>query len=219
MKNYIRGFIAISMVCNMAAMAEEGWEQNPDTSTKDSKDFSIRIAIGSAPGINEVESDVFASGALNSDGGGIIEILAVKRYWSKSTPNIGGLFGGGIFFGGNNGYYSGGTEVELSAFGGIIEGGFISRAGNNFVFEITPYIGAGGTTVNITGYTEGTAPYVLYGIKSGAFILLGDSIELGLELGYGGFTSEAEMNNGFLSGDITYSGDGFRGGVVLSVNF
>ncbi len=212
MKSYIKGIVVLAMVCGMSAIGEEAQE-------KESKDFSIRVSLGSASGVDEVESNIINSGALEDEGGGQLEVLAVKRFWSKNNPNVGGLFGGGIFLGGNSGKYGNGDEVELSAFGGMIEGGFIAKAGEFVVFELAPYVGLGGATVNISGFSEGSAPYILYGIKGGVFFLLGEFVELGVEAGIGGFSSEIEVEIFGNTGEATYSGDGFRGALVLVIKF
>ena len=200
-------------------MAEEDREQKPDTTTKDQKDFSIRIALGSAPGIDEGEI-LGSSGPLNDEGGAQVEVLLNKRFWSKNNPNIGGVLGGGIFSAANSGQDgSGGDTFDLTAFGLIAQGGIVAKLGNYIVIEAMPYLGAGGASVEITGFSDGSAPYFMYGVKGGIFAQLGNSVELGIEAGYHGFSSEVELDFGGSTADLTLSGSGPRVAAVLAIKF
>ncbi len=208
-RNIITTAIAVSLVAGVC-VAEE-------TEVKESKDFSLRVSLGNAPGIDEVK-DSTETNSVNDDGGARVEVLAVKRWWSQNNPNIGGSFGGGIFFG-NHALSDSGMEVDLTTFGGMIQGGFIAKAGENFVFEVGPYLGIGIANNETTGYSDGTGSYGLFGVKAGAFVLLGDNIELGLELGYEGFAHEQEYKDGSGTEDVTFRGNGPRIAAVLAVKF
>lgn len=190
-----------------------------DVEEAKSKDFSIRVSIGNAPGIDEVE-DSTGSGSVDDDGGSRVEVLAVKRWWSKNNPNIGGSFGGGIFIG-SHALSDSGIEVDLTTFGVLLQGGFIAKAGDNFVFEVGPYLGIGVAENETTGYTsEGRGSYGLFGVKGGAFVLLGENVELGLELGYEAFSHEQEYEGGWIGNeDVTFSGSGGHVAAVLAVKF
>lgn len=213
MKNYIKGIVVFAMACGMSAIGEE------TTTEKVSKDFSVRVSLGSAPGVEEWEA-ILGTEAVDEDGGGRLEILAVKRWWWENNPNIGGTFGGGIFFSGHRGKEPGGTDtIDLSAFGGMIQGGFAMKVGDIVVLELTPYGGIGGAKNETTGFTAGNGPYYFLGIKGGVFVALGNSFELGLELGYESFDQDQELKIGGTTYDTTVSGSGVRGALVASILF
>ena len=187
-------------------------------------DFSIRVAYGSTPGIEEVK---FNKGggtkSLDADFGGRSELLAVIRFWGNNESNIGGMFGAGLFFAGHSGKDVGGVEVDVLAFGSLFQGGLAVQAGENVVLEFGPYLGLGIANSEARGYTyrDGSGPYTLFGIKGGAFVLLGENIELGLEVGYEGFSTKHESKDDIFSSTdvITFSGGGPRVAGVLVVKF
>ena len=181
-------------------------------------DVSIRMSLGIAPGIDEVD-DSSGSYDANDDGGSRLEILGVQRFWSKNNPNIGGSFGGGIFFG-DHALEENDFEVDLTTFGAMIQGGVIVKAGEGFVLEFGPYLGFGIADNETTGFSDGTGPYALFGVKGGAFILLNENIELGVDLGYEGFSHKQEYEDRFgRDEDVTYNGSGAHVALVLAVNF
>jgi len=213
MKHYIKGIVVVAMACGMSAVGEE-------VQDKASKDFSIRVSIGSAPGVDEFEVDGFGTESVSDEGGGRLEILAVKRFWGKNNPNIGGTFGGGIFFSGHSGKDDVGDEVDLSVFGGMIQGGLVVKASESVTLEFGPYLGIGSGKTEVTGFTSGRGAHAFFGVKGGVFVILGDSVELGLELGYEGFAQEQEFDDGFGGTvDVTFSGSGVRGALVAAVKF
>lgn len=63
------------------------------------KDWSVRFAMGSAPKLDEAEAEGDTD-TMDGDAGGRFEILAAKRFWSENNPDIGGVFGAGLFLGG-----------------------------------------------------------------------------------------------------------------------
>lgn len=213
MKNYIKGMVIIGMAFGLSAIGEEAVRE-------DSKDFSVRISLGSAPGVDEVEFDGGDTVALSDEGGGRLEVLAVKRFWGKNESKVGGTFGGGLFFGGNSGKDNVGDTVDLSVFGVMIQGGVAVKAGDRVVLEFGPYLGVGIAENEVTGFSSGTGAYGLFGVKGGVFVLLGERFELGLELGYEGFAQSQEFDDGFGGTiDSTWSGGGVRGALVAVIKF
>ena len=209
MKKHISGICAITMICGMVAYGEE-------VELERVKDMSIRISLGSAPGIDEVE-DSTGSGSVDDDGGARVEVLFVKR-WLGDNP-VGGFLGGGLFIG-SHALSDSGVEVDLTTFGGMIAGGFVGKIGNAFTYEVGPYLGLGIAENETTGYESGSGSYAFFGVKGGAFVSLGDSIELGLELGYEGFSHEQEYEGGWLGNEtVTFSGSGAHVAAVLAVKF
>ncbi|MEN7973648.1 MAG: hypothetical protein ABFR47_07415 [Verrucomicrobiota bacterium] len=212
-------------------MARRAPAPQPKVSAKavqkeEQKDFSIRVSLGSAPGIDEV--DFFGSSAMKEDGGGQLEVLAVKRFWGEQNPNFGWVAGAGLLFAGHSGMSPVATgpfiedaDCEVFAFAGVLEGGGAVKIGNNVILEVTPFIGAGGAAQTITlasGLEDDSgASYICYGVKGGAFVLLGNRVELGIEAGYQGFSSSAEVEG--TSEEVTFSGGGIRAAAVLAIKF
>jgi len=210
--------VAVSMVCGLSAFGQEGDAKvsNP----KDSKDFSLRIAYGTVPGVSEAKIDGGPTLSGDAEMGGRLEILAVKRFFGENDSTVGGMFGGGGFIsGGQSGKY-GGNEVTISAFGGMIQGGVAIKLGERFVLEAGPYLGIGGANVELTGFDDGSGPYAFFGVKAGAFIMLGERVDLGLELGYEGFAQKQEFSDSFgNTADVTFTGNGARVAIVLAIKF
>ena len=201
--------------------------QAEQVTSAEEKGFSVRTSIGSAPGLDEGEM-LGLDFPIDADTGYQFEVLAVKRFWSKGTPSLGGLLGGGFFYANNSGTDadpdpSENDTFELSAFGVVGEAGVALKLGRHVVLEATPYLGAGGADVEITGFSDGTAPYFMYGIKGGIFVLLGGSFELGLEAGYHAVSSEVDLDMSNIGGpssiDLTLDGDGARFAVVAEFEF
>ena len=186
--------------------------------TEKSKNNSIRIRFGNAPGFDELEDDT-GSYAIDDDGGSQFDVVYQRRFWSKNNPVIGGVFGGGIFFG-NHSSSSGAVDLDVTTFGGLVEGGFAVKAGEVVVFEISPYLGAGIAENKTTGYTSGTGTIVIYGVKGGAYFALGSAIELGIEAGYGAATHDQEYEDSWgYTEDVTFTGSGAVVAGVLSIKF
>jgi hypothetical protein len=189
-----------------------------ESAIRKSKDFSIRLSAGSTPGYDEAE----ASGdsiSLDDDMGTRIELLAVRRFFGSGESTLGGMLGGGLFFAGHSGQFELEDEIESSVFGAMMQGGLAVRAGQRVVFELGPYLGLGVANNEITGFGDGTGPYVLLGLKGGVFVLLGNSVELGLEVGAEGISTEQEITDGFDTEDVTFSGSGVHVAAVLAIPF
>jgi len=210
MKSYIKEVVAVMLFCGMSVIGEEATEQT-------SNDFSIRVSLGNAPGVEKLSgTGVSVNGDTKFNDGIRLEVLAVKRFWSEEESRAGGTFGGGLFVSRQDGRENGGTgTTEISAFGGMIQGGLAIKASESLIFELTPYFGLGGSQNRVKGVSIENGPYYFYGIKGGFFFELSSNIELGLELGYEGFQQEVEYQNIA----ITSSGSGFRGAFVLAVKF
>ena len=77
----------------------------------------------------------------------------------------------------SSGKAASGSEYELAAFGAIGEGGLAVQLGEVVVLEALPFIGLGGATQDITGYTSGGGGYFLYGFKGGIFFQIKHKIK------------------------------------------
>lgn len=187
-----------------------------DTETSKSRDFSFRVSAGSAPGTDEFEVDGFGgTQSLDSDDGARIEIVAVKRFWKSNESRIGGTFGGGMFYAEHSGTDVVGDEVDTQALGLLLQGGLAVKAGEIVVIEAGPYLGLGVAYTEVDGFDDGYGAYALFGLKAGAFLSLGEYIELGLEAGYESFATEPEL----VGVDILFSGTGARVAGVLAIKF
>ena len=180
-------------------------------------DFALRFAIGTAPGI-EKESAVGTSYPVMEDDGIHIEALAIQRFWSKSQPNIGGIFGGGLYLSNFGGTDIVGDEYDATVVGLIGQGGVVFQLGKYIVIEGVPYLGFGGGTVEL-GDSDGDFSHFMYGVKGNIFILLGKNVELGLEAGYRGFTGEYTLDTGSYEIDVELTGSGPTFGGVLAIKF
>ncbi|MEE9368405.1 MAG: hypothetical protein V3V05_06030 [Pontiella sp.] len=218
--HYTKGIILLTATLGVIASGQA--EEGDKFSESKSKDFSLRVSVGSAPGIDEGEV-LGMTFPVDADNGSQIEFLAVKRFWSKNHPAIGGVFGGGIFIANNSGVDadpSSSAKFDLSAFGIMGQGGLAVKLGKHIVVEASPYLGLGGASVEITNFTDGGAVYVMYGLKGGIFVLLGQSIELGIEGSIHGFSSDVELElSPGLTTDLTLTGSGPSVAAVLAVKF
>jgi hypothetical protein len=187
------------------------------TEAKNEKDKGIRISLGVAPGINEGEIGGF-TGKLEDETGSQLEVLYARRHWTKSNPNFAGMWGAGLFLGGSSGK-DGGDEADLTIFGGMGQGGIAYKIGDIIVIEAQPYFGLGAASVELTGFTDGSAPYFMYGIKGGLFAQLGKSFELGVEVGYQAFSSTVELEYLGYTEDLTLKGDGLHASLVAAIKF
>ncbi len=213
-RNIITTAIVVSMVTGLC-FAEE-------TEVEKAKDKSVRISIGNTPGIDEIEASGRSVDAPD-EGGVSIQVLGTQRFWSQNNPAIGGVFGGGLFLS-THSASEGGESIDTTAFGGIIEGGLAVKAGENFVFELLPFIGAGigsnDLDVPALGLDDsGTGLYLMYGIKGGAFFSVSDSVELGLEAGLYAFDQDQEIEMFGVTEDFTFSGSGASVSLVCAVKF
>lgn len=209
MKKYICAIIAITIATISFAETEV---------PNESRDLSVRFALGSAPGWDEFEI-VGLSGSLDDEVGARAELLVVKRFWGDNDSTVGGMLGGGIFVSSHEGTDEVGDSIESSVFGAMIQGGVAFRAGEIVVIELGPYLGLGSANNEITGFSDGNGPFGLFGMKTGVFVRLGPSVELGLELGYEGIATTQEISDGFTTEDIDFTGSGARFAGVVMVCF
>lgn len=212
----IKGMLVLATLALAGSVvAEEGFADEKSGGA----DHGIRVSLGNAPQLSEGEI-LGSTFDIDGDTGGQLEILYARRHWTKNNPNFAGIWGAGIFFAGHEGVDPAfpSDKVDLSAFGIMGQGGVAFRVADILVLEAQPYLGIGGANVEITGFTDGGAPYVMYGVKGGAFFTVG-VVELGLELGYQGFSSEVELDFGGPTTDLTLTGSGLHASGVLAIKF
>lgn len=209
-KNITTTIIMLLMIVGFCSILEANRKPN---------DISVRLSLGVAPGIDEVEGS-----SVEDDSGSRLEILTVKRFWSgnnpkgSNRPQIGGSIGGGFFLG-RHSMSEPGLEVDMTAFGTIVQGGLVVDMGRGITFELTPYLGTGTAHNEAEGFDDGTGPYYLYGIKGSAFILFNENIEIGVDVGYEGFTHDQEHDFGSETKEITYEGSGARVALIIGMTF
>jgi hypothetical protein len=212
---YVKRMLILAVAMGVIA---ESWAE--EVAAKTDKDHGIRVSLGVAPGINEGEIMGF-TGAFDDDAGGQIEVLYQRRHWTKNNPNFAGIWGAGLFIASASGTDAENPdfEVDLTAFGIMGQGGVAYKLGDVVVIEAQPYLGLGGANAEITGFTDGGASYVMYGIKGGVFVELGKSFELGAEVGYQGISSTVELDFGGPTADLELTGDGLHAALVLAIKF
>jgi hypothetical protein len=214
----MKGMLVFAAVLGMTTA---GWAEHDIAKESAKADHGIRISLGMAPGISEGEI-MGMTFPIDDDTGGQLEVLYTRRHWTKSNPNFAGIWGAGVFFAGNSGSDNDPVDpwdYDLSAFGVLGQGGVAYKIGDILVLEAQPYFGLGGANVEITEFSDGGATYFLYGIKGGAFVALGKAVELGVEVGYQGFSSEVELDFGGPTADLTLTGDGLHASAVLAIKF
>ena len=101
----------------------------------------------------------------------------------------------------------------------MAQGGIVVDMGNGLRLEFGPYLGTGTAYNETEGLSDGTGPYYLYGIKSSAFMIFNETIEIGVDVGYEGFTHKQKYNFGFGTEEVTYRGHGARVALVFGVAF
>ncbi len=152
------------------------------------REWFLRLSAGTAPGV-EKDSDEY--GEYEKDDGSPdlqLEALVVKRSGLADGSRCGWLLGGGMFFANHTGVDEAGDDYDRSAWGLMVQTGFVARFGEHLVVELVPYFGWGITEVVID-------PYVLSGIKAGAYFPVGKR-ELGLEVGYAHFSTNLNSGSG-----------------------
>jgi|GEM_PF-6299102 len=202
--------------------AMTGWSaaNGNESSQRTKTGLTLRGSLGTAPGISEAE--FIGTHQVDDDTGGKLEFLAVQRFWNNQG-RVGAVLGGGLFFAGHSGTDTvAPLEYDLGILGAVGEAGIAFKLGERVVIEAVPYLGVGSGTVELTDTStnqsdDGDASYFLYGVKSGIFFIVQDAIELGLEVGYEGFSSDSEVKGS--SSDLSLSGDGLHVAAVFSVRF
>jgi len=219
--NYIKEMPIILVALGIAAT---GWTQEVAVEKRAYAKHGIRVGIRNAPGVDEFERDVIGGTSITSvdpEDGIQVDVMYVRRHLGKDgTDTVGPMWGAGVFFNGSSGKDASGADYELTAFGTIGEGGIAVQLGEVVMLEAMPFIGLGGASQDISGFTSGSGGYFLYGFKGGVFFRIGDKMELGIEAGYSGFVSSGQIE---IIGGNTYdfylSGGGFQGGGVFVIKF
>ncbi|MDF7825854.1 hypothetical protein P4B35_17625 [Pontiellaceae bacterium B12227] len=132
---------------------------------------SIRVSFGSTPGIDNASE----TEGVSEDGGMQFEVLYVKTRWGENHPNVGFLYGGGLFLAYNKGVEVTGESYDAFAIGFMGELGVAARVNKNVIVELSPYLGLGALL-----------PSIHYGVKGGVHVVSG-RVGVGLEVGYGRF--------------------------------
>ncbi len=187
------------------------------------KDMGIRVSLGAAPGISESEFQG-TTYSVNEDSGGQFEVLFARRHW-KGDSNFAWIWGAGFFFSSMSGtaeegslIFPVGTEYDLSTFGVMGQGGIALKAADFLILELQPYLGFGAASASITGFTDGGAGVGIFGIKGGAFIPLGERVELGIEFGYQDNAAIVEVDIGSTY-DLELTSSGLHASGVLAITF
>jgi hypothetical protein len=184
--------------------------------TKDNRDFSVRILYGGAAEVDDAEIFKGTVESVESDSSDRLEIMLVRR--SGENNEVGRMFGGGFFYAKHRATVNTGGEVEIAALGLMIQLGLAAKAGEHLALELGPYVGIGWGhfEVDLVGPdndSDRSGLYALGGIKGGAFVLLGDRAELGVELGVERFSCK----DLFITDSL--SGSGPWAAVALAIKF
>jgi len=193
-------------------------------STAQARDeVSLRLALGTGPGINEVEiDDPLAVGTftipLDEDRGGQFSISFANRM--NADQPIGMVFAGNLFFREHKGTdVIFGDEYKLNAYGIGISPGFFVNLSEYAHLEFKLEAGIGGAHQEITGFSDGSGPYFSFGGNIGLYSHLADRILLGVEGGFQRFRSFGTIEAPIADIDVDFKGDGETGMLVLGVLF
>lgn len=214
----------VIIIAAILGIATAGWTQEDTSMKRVTPKHGIRVGIRNAPGVDEFERDLAGGGtsttSADPDDGIQVDVMYVRRHMGKDgTDTVGPMWGAGVFLNSSSGKAASGTEYELTAFGAIGEGGIAVQLGKVVVLEALPFIGLGGASQDITGFTSGGGGYFLYGLKGGMFFKIKHNMELGIEAGYSGFVSNGEIETLGSTYDFYLSGGGFQGGGVFVIMF
>ena len=216
----IKRLIVFSAILGLAAA---GWAEGEAKGTAGKQ--GIRVSIRNAPGVGEFDWDdsdgPSGTTSMDSQDGTQVDVMYAKRFMGKDGNNtVGPMVAGGLFFSNSSGEAFG-EEIELTTFGEIVEGGVAVQLGRVVVLEATSFFGLGIANQSYSfPVSDGTGLYVLYGVKGAIYFQIGSNIELGLEAGYSGFTSDGEIeySDGSTT-DLTFTGGGFQGAGVFVIKF
>jgi len=202
-----------------------------ETTRKSNKTSGLRVAVRNHPGISEGEYDWYVSTGINDNyvlqyheqEGVQLDIMYVKRFLGRDGRNrFGGSVGGGLFYANASGQGAAG-EVDLTGVGLVGEGAVVYRLLESFILEMGGALGVGVADLESTSFGVSeeyeNATYLSWTVKGGAYCRLSANMEIGIEVGYMLFESSAEEDRDGTIADLTYSGDGFQGGVVLAMSF
>ena len=170
----------------------------------------IRISAGTAPGIDRVKfSGAGGSESVSTDPnvGFRFDALGVSRFPQEGFDWV---LGGGLMIATHSGEDDFGDEADLVAFAGLIQGGIALRFSDAVRIELTPELAGGFARQDITGFSAGSGPYLMYGFRTGLHYQVDRSFEFGLDLGYSGFISPGEVRTGFGDVDVDFTGHGPR---------
>ena len=213
--------VIFSFIFNIA-LADDTLLSEPSVTekagSKDPKDIPVRISYGNAAGMDEVEIFGETIESVEDDSNGRLEILLVPRSWKKN--DVGWMLGAGFFYAKHSGTVNAVNKIEITALGALLQGSLAVKAGEAFVIELGPYLGFGLGEHEVTYVTsednyDDSGLYAFIGVKGGAFVLLHDNAELGVELGYETFSSE-DILGGLKN---SFSGSGPRVAAILTVKF
>jgi len=183
-------------------------------------EVSLRLALGSGPGINEVEYDNFLTIPLDEDRGGQFSISFANRM--NADQPIGMVFAGSLFFREHKGTdltVFVGQNYRLNAYGIGISPGFFINLSEYAHLEFKVEAGIGGAHQEITGFSDGSGPYFSFGGNIGLYSHVADRILLGVEGGFQRFRCFGVIDDPLGDIDVDLKGDGEMGMLILGVMF
>jgi len=184
---------------------------------------SFRLALGSAPGVEEIEYDYPAFGLLtephNDDKGGNVEIQFGNRI--NADQPAGFVLVGGFFVSSHKGKSTVFVDdvARVEAYGVSVAPGLFINLTDAAHFEFKAEGGFGIADQEITGFSDGVGPYYRFGVSAGAYAHLAETLLLGAEVGYMRFRTFGEIDT--LSGtvDVEFTGAGPTATVLVGFLF
>lgn len=172
-------------------------------------EMGLRISLGVTPGVDKFEvtgpsgngtADMDAESGVNLNPAFVIRTTPDKR--------VGFVGVIGPFVRSHDSTHSTGNTVELAAFGVSLQPGLAVKLSDKAHLEIKGELGLGAANQSITGYTDGSGPYVSVGVSAGAYFKLGKTFVLGGDIGYSSFTSTGELDVSGVINDSEFTGSG-----------
>lgn len=169
----------------------------------------FRLSLGSVPGVDEVEFDGFGPAftyELDDEAGGNFNPAFVIRTGVEKLVGFVGVFG--LFGRTHSGEDIFGDNYELNVFGVSAAPGLAINVSERVHIELKGEFGFGAANQSVTGATDGSGPYYSLGASAGAYVNIGETFVLGGEIGYMEFSSLGEIDTGFGTVDLDFTGSG-----------
>jgi len=187
-------------------------------SAADETFLDARLNLGIIPGIKSADGTPGGTTDLSAKTGfGAALGVEYGQYLEKEWGWVAGV---SLIDGASKGSSNQG-DVKETNFGVQINAGGAYKINKEIHLELTPFIGIGSakTTVEGNNGTSGTGTFLDYGITVGGFYTYNDHLQVGIDIGYEGFSAKSSLTFGPASYDITGKGGGFIAGLSLGYRF
>jgi len=189
---------------------------------------SLRLSVGSAPGVDEVEfrGPSLGPGTMSVDADRGSNVVISGAYRINADQVVGPVLVGGLFFRKHDGTDILGTDYRMNAWGLEFSPGFFVNLSEylHLEFKLAGGLGLASQKNTASLYKESDHGYLSWGANIGLYGHFADRFILGAEGGFLSFRSLSEQDDSWdfsftPDEDIRYSGSGPTASVVLGVVF